>query len=52
VGVQFGTKIGERMRGETLRFLLAGMVLMIAIRLLYGLFITPESLFSITVSDL
>lgn len=52
IGVQFGTKLGERVRGETLRFLLAGMVLMIAIRLLYDLFITPENLFSITVTDL
>lgn len=51
-GVQLGVKIGERIRGETLRFLLASMVLMIALRLLYGLFITPENLYCITVSDL
>ena len=49
VGVQFGVRAGAKLRGEQLRFLLALLTLSIAVRLLYGLIITPPDLFSLTV---
>ena len=49
VGAQFGVRAGAKLRGEQLRFLLALLTLSIAVRLLYGLIITPPDLFSLTV---
>jgi uncharacterized membrane protein YfcA len=48
IGTQYGTSAGQRMKGEHLRALLAFMVLAVAIRLLLGLLLRPEDLFSIT----
>ena len=49
VGAQFGTRAGARLRSEQLRGLLALLVLAVCARLAYGLFATPEDLFSIAV---
>lgn len=46
VGAQFGAAIGQKMRGEQLRLLLALMVLAVAIRFAATLLMTPEDTFS------
>ena len=48
IGAQVGTRTGQLMRGEYLRGLLALMVLAMAVRLAYDLFVTPADLFSIS----
>ena len=48
IGGQFGANAGQRLKGEQLRALLAVMVLAVAIRLLFGLVLTPKDLFSLT----
>ena len=52
VGAQLGTRLGARMKPETLRLMLAVLVIAIALRLLYGLVITPEDIYQVTVMDL
>ena len=42
VGAQFGVRVGGRLRGEQIRFLLALVVLAVALRLLWGLVIPPS----------
>ncbi|MBA3519895.1 MAG: sulfite exporter TauE/SafE family protein [Rhizobiales bacterium] len=49
VGAQFGAQIGQAMRGEQLRALLALLVLAVALRVLFGLFLRPEDLFSLSI---
>ena len=48
IGAQIGTRAGQLMRGEYLRGLLALMVLAMALRLAYDLFVTPTDLLSIS----
>ncbi|WP_421854132.1 sulfite exporter TauE/SafE family protein [Oricola sp.] len=48
IGAQYGAKAGQRLRGEQLRALLAALVLLVALRLAYTLFIVPDELYSIT----
>ncbi|MFN3868376.1 MAG: sulfite exporter TauE/SafE family protein [Hyphomicrobiaceae bacterium] len=48
VGAQFGAVAGEKLKGEQLRALLAGLVLLVCLRIAYGLIVTPSDLFSIT----
>jgi uncharacterized membrane protein YfcA len=50
VGAQFGAQVGQALRGEQLRALLALFVLIVALRVLLGLFLTPEAIFSIGVA--
>lgn len=45
-GAQFGASSGERLKGEQLRILLAGLVLIVAARIAYDLVATPSELFS------
>ncbi len=52
IGAQYGARAGQKLRGEQLRLLLALMVLAVALRLGYDLFIQPDSLFSISIADL
>jgi uncharacterized membrane protein YfcA len=52
IGAQIGSKVGDKVKGEHLRAMLALMIFLIALRLLYGLFITPENIYSISVSEL
>lgn len=47
VGAQLGASFGERLKGEQLRFLLAGIVLLVCIRLALGLVIEPTEHYSI-----
>jgi uncharacterized membrane protein YfcA len=50
VGAQFGAQVGQALRGEQLRALLALLVLAVALRVLLGLFLTPEQIYSINVA--
>ncbi len=52
IGVQIGVRIGTKLRGEQMRFLLALLTLGIALRLLYDLVVTPDDLFSLRVGDM
>ncbi len=47
IGAQYGAVAGRRLRGEQLRALLAALVLLVAIRLGYGLFVRPDEIFSL-----
>ena len=49
VGAQLGVRVGERLRGEQLRLLLALLVLAMAARLLLGLVLKPDDPFSVAV---
>jgi uncharacterized membrane protein YfcA len=48
VGAQFGTRAGNKLRGEQIRFLLALLVLAVALRLIWGLVVTPRDFYSLT----
>lgn len=48
IGGQYGANAGQRFKGEQLRLLLALMVLAVAIRLLVGLVVTPDDLYSLS----
>ncbi len=48
VGAQFGARTGHRLRGEQLRFLLAILVLAVALRLFWGLVATPSDFYTLT----
>lgn len=52
IGAQYGARAGQKLRGEQLRLLLALMVLAVALRLGYDLFIRPDNLFTISIADL
>lgn len=47
IGAQFGTRIGTKLPAEQLRAALALLVLAVVIKLAYGLFATPESLYTV-----
>lgn len=47
-GAQYGAKAGQKLRGEQLRALLAALVLAVALRLAFDLFVRPGSLYSLT----
>ncbi len=47
-GAQYGAKAGQRLRGEQLRALLALLVLAVALRLAFDLFVEPASHYSLT----
>ena len=49
VGAQFGAQVGQVLRGEQLRALLALLVLAVALRVLLGLFLTPDQIYSVSV---
>jgi len=46
-GAQYGAKAGQWLRGEQLRALLAALVLAVALRLGFDLFVRPESVYSL-----
>jgi uncharacterized protein len=50
VGAQFGAAAGAKLRGEQFRFLLALLVLLVCLRMAYGLIASPSDLYSITAS--
>jgi uncharacterized membrane protein YfcA len=45
-GAQYGANAGQKIRGEQLRALLAILVLAVGLRLAYGLFVTPDSIYT------
>ncbi len=47
-GAQYGAKAGQRLRGEQLRALLALLVVAVALRLAFDLFVRPASLYSLS----
>lgn len=51
VGAQFGVRMASRLKGEHLRLLLALLVLAVALRLLIGLVLTPDDLYSLAVGS-
>ncbi len=50
VGAQIGARTGQKLKADTLRALLALLVLLVCARLFAGLVMTPEEAFSITVA--
>jgi uncharacterized membrane protein YfcA len=48
IGAQFGARIGQNIRGDQLRLLLALLVLAVAVRFLAGLIATPDERFSLS----
>lgn len=48
VGAQIGTRLGAKMPAEHLRGLLALIVIGVALRLAFGLFVTPQDVYSLT----
>jgi uncharacterized membrane protein YfcA len=48
VGAQYGVRAGEKLKGEQLRALLALMLLIIGLRLAYGLVTPPADFYSLT----
>ncbi|WP_439273828.1 sulfite exporter TauE/SafE family protein [Pseudochrobactrum sp. HB0163] len=51
IGAQYGARAGRKLRGEQLRMLLALLVLAVALRLAFSLFIQPDNVFSIGFAD-
>lgn len=47
VGAQFGTRLGGQLKGEQLRGILALIVVLVALKLVADLMITPDDLYSI-----
>jgi uncharacterized protein len=45
IGAQFGAAAGEKLKGEQLRFLLAALVLLVCLRMLWGLVARPGELY-------
>jgi uncharacterized membrane protein YfcA len=50
IGAQFGAQVGQALRGEQLRALLALLVLAVALRVLLSLFLTPDEIFSLSLA--
>jgi uncharacterized protein len=46
IGAQFGAVSGQKMRGEHMRILLAGLVLIVAMRIAVDLVVTPDEMYS------
>ena len=49
IGAQFGARMGQRLRGDQLRLLLALLVLSVGVRFSGNLLIRPDELYSISV---
>ena len=47
IGAQYGADVGQKLKGEQLRSLLGLLVLAVALRIAYGLFVTPDSIYTI-----
>lgn len=50
-GAQYGTRVGQKLRGEQLRALLALLVLAVALRLAFDLFVKPDNIYSIVIGS-
>ncbi|MGI2032651.1 sulfite exporter TauE/SafE family protein [Rhizobium panacihumi] len=49
IGAQYGVRVGQKLRGEQLRALLALLVLAVALRLAVTLVVTPADLYSVSI---
>ncbi len=47
VGAQVGTKISKKLKGDQLKILLASLVLLVCVKMLYGLLATPDIMVAI-----
>ncbi|MGI8944441.1 MAG: sulfite exporter TauE/SafE family protein [Qipengyuania sp.] len=47
-GAQMGTQVAGRLKPELLRLILAAVVLLVAIRMLYGLGVRPDEIYAVT----
>ncbi|AMM85665.1 permease [Martelella sp. AD-3] len=47
IGAQYGVRVGQKLKGEQLRALLALLILAVGVRLAFGLVATPTDLFSV-----
>jgi uncharacterized membrane protein YfcA len=47
IGAQYGVRVGQKLRGEQLRALLALLVLAVGARLAVGLVVTPDDVYSV-----
>lgn len=52
IGAQYGARAGQKLRGEQLRALLALLVLAVGVRLAFGLFMTPDDLYSVSIAQI
>src|SRR5690606_12485251 len=50
-GAQYGARVGQKLRGEQLRALLALLVLAVALRLAFDLFVRPADVYSIIIGS-
>lgn len=50
-GAQYGARVGQKLRGEQLRALLALLVLAVALRLAFDLFVKPSNVYSIMIGS-
>lgn len=48
MGAQFGTQLAMKARPEILRFVLAAIVIVVALRMLYGLGIQPDEIYTVS----
>ena len=48
IGAQIGARVGRRLRGEQLRILLAIIVLLVMIKMVYDLVVTPDNIIALT----
>jgi uncharacterized protein len=48
IGAQYGVQVGQKLRGEQLRALLGALVLLVALRLAFNLFVEPADIFTVT----
>lgn len=48
MGAQFGTQIAMKARPEILRFILAAIVILVALRMLYGLGVQPDEIYTVS----
>lgn len=49
IGAQYGASVGQKLRGEELRVLLATLILVVAARFLYDFLVTPATLFTVRI---
>ena len=48
LGAQFGTQIAMKARPEILRLVLAAIVIVVALRMLYGLGVQPDEIYTVS----
>ena len=48
MGAQFGTQLAMKARPEILRFVLAAIVILVALRMLYGLGVQPDEIYTVS----